>query len=425
MLDIVAVHAREVLDSRGNPTVEVDVELESGVLGRAIVPSGASTGTHEAVELRDGGERYGGKGVQNAVTNVIEKIAPEIEGLPADDQRNLDMLLCALDATPFKSNLGANAMLGVSLAVARAAAETFEMPLFRYIGGTVAHTLPVPMMNILNGGSHADNNVDIQEFMVLPVGAGSFAEALCWGTETFHALKKVLRDRGLNTGVGDEGGFAPNLGSNTEALDVIIEAIQKAGYEPGKQIALGIDAAASEFFANGKYVLGAEDNPNRTTAQMIDFYRDMAERYPIVSIEDGLHEDDWTGWKALTQAIGDRVQIVGDDLYVTNVERLTRGLAENSSNSILIKLNQIGTLSETLDCIELAHRNGMTAVVSHRSGETEDTTIADLAVATNAGQIKTGSACRSERIAKYNRLLRIEEMLGSAACFARLPYQGL
>jgi enolase len=425
MLGIVAVRAREVLDSRGNPTVEVELEVESGAVGHAIVPSGASTGTYEAVELRDGGERYGGKGVLGATKNVNDVIAPEILGLPADDQRNLDMLLVAMDGTPNKSKLGANAILGVSLAAARASAMTLEMPLYRYIGGTRASILPIPQMNILNGGQHADNNVDIQEFMVLPVGADSFAEGLRWGAETFHALRKVLKGRGLNTAVGDEGGFAPNLGSNQEALDVILEAIQQAGYEPGTQIALGVDAAASEFFKDGHYVLEAEDDPQRTTAQMVDFYRDLAERYPIISIEDGLAEDDWDGWKTLTEAMEGNVQIVGDDLYVTNVERLTRGLAERSSNSILIKLNQIGSLSETLDCIELAHRNAMTAVVSHRSGETEDTTIADLVVATNAGQIKTGSACRSERIAKYNRLLRIEEDLGTAARYARLPFCGL
>jgi enolase len=425
MLGIVAVRAREVLDSRGNPTVEVEVELESGVFGQAIVPSGASTGTHEAVELRDGGDRYGGKGVETAVKNVVEVIAPEIVGLPAEDQRNLDLLLLGLDGTPNKAKLGANAILGVSLATAKAVAETLELPLYRYIGGTIARAMPVPMMNILNGGSHADNNVDIQEFMVLPVGAPSFAEALRWGAEVFHRLKKVLGGRGLNTGVGDEGGFAPDLGSNAEAFDVILEAIQKAGYVPGSQIALGIDAAATEFYRDGKYVLGAEANPERSTAQMVDFYKDLAERYPIVSIEDGLSEDDWDGWKALTEALGDKVQIVGDDLFVTNTARLTKGLVEKSANSILIKLNQIGTLSETLDCIELAHRNGWTSVVSHRSGETEDTTIADLVVATNAGQIKTGSLCRSERIAKYNRLLRIEEDLGSAATFSRLPFTGL
>ncbi len=425
MLGIAVVHAREVLDSRGNPTVEVEIGLECGALGRAIVPSGASTGTHEAVELRDGEKRFGGKGVQKAVTNVIETIAPEILGVPADDQRNLDLLLCALDGTENKGELGANAILGVSLAAARAAADAYEMPFYRYIGGAAARTLPVPMMNILNGGSHADNNVDIQEFMVMPVGAKTFREGLRWAVETFHALKGVLKKKGLSTAVGDEGGFAPNLGSNGEALDVIIEAIQKAGYEPGTQMALGIDAAASEFYRDGHYVLAAESNPERTTEQMVEFYRDMAERYPIVSIEDGLAEDDWEGWTALTEAIGDKVQIVGDDLYVTNVDRLTRGLAEHCTNSILIKLNQIGTLSETLDCIELAHRNAMTAVVSHRSGETEDTTIADLVVATNAGQIKTGSLCRSERIAKYNQLLRIEENLGTAARFARLPFLGL
>jgi enolase len=425
MLGIVSVRGREVLDSRGNPTVEVEVEVESGAIGHAIVPSGASTGTHEAVELRDGGSRYGGKGVQNAIRNVVEVIAPEIVGIPADEQRNLDLVLIGLDGTPNKGKLGANAILGVSLAAARAAAITLETPFYRYIGGAVAHTLPVPMMNILNGGSHADNNVDIQEFMVLPVGAGTFAEALRMGAETFHTLKKVLKGRNLNTGVGDEGGFAPDLGSNAEAIEVILEAIQQAGYEPGAQIALGIDAAATEFYRDGTYVLGAEANPEHTTAQMVDYYAGLADKYPIVSIEDGLAEDDWEGFAALTEAIGDKVQIVGDDLYVTNVERLTRGLAEKTTNSILIKLNQIGTLSETMDCIEMAHRNKMTAVVSHRSGETEDTTISDLAVAMNTGQIKTGSACRSERIAKYNRLIRIEEDLGSAGTYARLPFRGM
>jgi enolase len=415
--DIARTAAREILDSRGNPTVEVEVELEDGVVGRAAVPSGASTGENEAVELRDGdGSRYGGKGVTKAVANVNEVIAPEIEGLDATEQVKIDALLCHLDGTPNKGNLGANAILGVSLAIARAAANSLDLPLYRYIGGVGARVLPVPMMNILNGGAHADNNVDIQEFMIMPFGAESFAEALRMGAEVFHSLKKVLNKRGLSTGVGDEGGFAPDLGSNEEALQVITEAIESAGYQPGEDIYFALDAAASEFFdkEKGRYVLEAE-GAEKTAEEMIEFYKPLVENYAIRSIEDGLDENDWEGWKALTDALGAQIQLVGDDLFVTNTELLQRGIDEGSANSILIKVNQIGTLTETLNAIHLAHTHAMTAVVSHRSGETEDTTIADIVVAMNTGQIKTGSLCRTDRVCKYNQLLRIEEELGETA----------
>ena len=422
---IVDVHAREILDSRGNPTVEVDVSLEDGSLGRAAVPSGASTGEFEAVELRDGEEnRYGGKGVRRAVQNVNDIIAPEIKGSDARDQRLVDRRLIELDGTDNKGNLGANAMLGVSIAGARAAAESVGLPLYRYLGGANARVLPVPMMNILNGGKHADNNVDLQEFMVMPYGADSFAEGLRMGAEVFHALKSVLKSKGCNTAVGDEGGFAPDLKSNEEAIELIIEAVGKAGYEPGTEVRLALDPAASSFYgedakgrdikAPGRYVLASE-NRELSAEGMVEFYAKLCEKYPICSIEDGLAEEDWEGWRLLTNRLGDKVQIVGDDLFVTNTKRLARGIREGSANSILIKVNQIGTLSETFDAIEMAQRHGWTAVVSHRSGETEDTTIADLCVAMNTGQIKTGSACRSERVSKYNRLLRIEEELGSAA----------
>jgi len=430
MTTITAVVAREILDSRGNPTVEVDVELECGALGRAAVPSGASTGEHEAVELRDGDKaRYLGKGVLNAVKNVSEVIAPEILSFDAADQAGLDKLLIDLDGSPTKAKLGANAILGVSLAAAKAAAQAFGMPLYRYIGGTNAHVLPVPMMNILNGGKHADNNVDLQEFMISPDGAPSFREGLRMGAEVFHALKSVLKSRGLSVSVGDEGGFAPNLGSNEEAIKVIIEAIEKAGYRPGKDVSICLDPASSEFYgqdakgrgvkAEGKYVLASE-NRQLAAAEMVDYYADLCGRYPIRSIEDGFAEDDWAGWKMLTDRIGDKVQLVGDDLFVTNTQRLKKGIETGTANSILIKLNQIGTLTETLDAIEMAHKAGYTAVVSHRSGETEDTTIADVVVATNAGQIKTGSACRTDRVCKYNQLLRIEEELGDAAVYGNV-----
>ena len=414
-LAIVDVRAREILDSRGNPTLEVDVILEDGTLGRAAVPSGASTGAHEAVELRDGDpRRYLGKGVQKAVKNVVEKIAPEIIGFEATDQAALDAALIELDGTPNKSNLGANAILGVSLAAAKAAARSLGLPLYRYLGGVNARRLPVPMMNILNGGKHADNNVDIQEFMIMPVGAPSCAEALRMGAEVFHHLKRVLKDRGLATAVGDEGGFAPNLGSNEEALAVIMEAILAAGYRPGEDVALALDAAATEFYKDGVYRLEGRDY---TAEELIAFYASLAERYPILSLEDGLAEDDWENWPKLTARLGTRVQIVGDDLYVTNTARLRKGIELGASNSILIKVNQIGTLTETLEAIEMARRAGFTAVVSHRSGETEDTTIADLVVACGTGLIKTGAPSRTERVAKYNRLLRIEEELGKAALY--------
>ena len=412
------VHAREILDSRGNPTVEVEVELTSGISGRAAVPSGASTGQHEAVELRDGDKtRYLGKGVLGAVRNVNSTIAPAVAGMDPSDQAAIDRRLNALDGTPNKGKLGANGILGVSLAVAKAAAAAYGVPLYRYIGGVSACRLPVPMMNILNGGSHADSSVDLQEFMVMPVGAVSFREGLRAGAEIFHALREVLKAAGHSTGVGDEGGFAPSLGSNEEALEVVAEAIRRAGYEPGRDILLALDPASTEFYNEGKYVFHKSDGSERTSEQMVDFWEDWTRRYPIVSIEDGLGEDDWDGWARLTARLGDRVQLVGDDLFVTNKERLSRGIHSNVGNSILIKVNQIGTLSETLEAIETARKAGYTAVISHRSGETEDSTIADLAVGTGAGQIKTGSASRSDRIAKYNQLLRIEEELGESAVY--------
>ena len=428
MTMIIALTAREILDSRGNPTVEVECFTENG-FGRAAVPSGASTGEHEAVELRDGVKsRYLGKGVQKAVDNVNRIIAPQLLGLDATEQTLIDAMLIALDDKAgrgkkkkgIKGNLGANAILGVSLAVAKAAAEAVGLPLYAYIGGVNAKTLPVPMMNILNGGSHADNRVDLQEFMVLPVGARSFSEGLRMGVEVFHTLKKVLKAAGYSTAVGDEGGFAPNLGSNEEALQLIMKAIRQAGYKPGSQIAIALDPAASEFYDKKKkrYVFRWSDGSERTSEQMVDFYAEWVRKYPIVSIEDGLAEDDWTGWKKMTEVLGDKIQLVGDDLFVTNTERLAMGIKQGITNSILIKVNQIGTLTETLDAIEMAHRAGYTAVVSHRSGETEDTTIADLVVAANTGQIKTGSASRTDRLCKYNQLLRIEEELGPLGIYA-------
>ena len=412
------VHAREILDSRGNPTVEVEVALTSGIVGRAAVPSGASTGQHEAVELRDGDEgRYLGRGVLRAVGNVNSTIAPAVAGMDPSDQAAVDGRLNELDGTPNKGNLGANGILGVSLAVAKAAAAAFGAPLYRHIGGASACTLPVPMMNILNGGSHADSSVDLQEFMVMPVGADSFREALRAGAEIFHALREVLKAGGYSTGVGDEGGFAPSLASNEEALEVVGEAIQKAGYVPGRDILLALDPASTEFYDNGRYLFHKSDGSERTSEQIVDFWEDWTRRYPIVSIEDGLAEDDWAGWAGLTARLGDRVQLVGDDLFVTNAERLRRGIQSEVGNSILIKVNQIGTLTETLEAIETARNAGYTSVISHRSGETEDATIADLAVGTGAGQIKTGSASRSDRIAKYNQLLRIEEELGESAVY--------
>ena len=416
MMTIAALQAREILDSRGNPTLEVDCRLAGGALGRAAVPSGASTGEHEAVELRDGDKaRYGGKGVQKAVRNVVETIAPRVLGMDAYDQTLLDQTLIGLDGTPNKARLGANAVLGVSLAAAKAAAAALEVPLYRHLGGAHARTLPVPLMNVLNGGKHADNNVDLQEFMLVPFGASSFREALRWGAEVFHTLAAVLRKRGLSTGVGDEGGFAPSLQSNEEALKMLVEAIEQAGYTPGAQVALALDPAASEFYKGRAYVLAGEGGRTLSSAQMVEYYAGLCDRYPIVSIEDGLAEDDWDGWAALTQRLGARVQLVGDDLFVTNVTRLARGIEAGIANSILIKVNQIGTLTETLGAIEMAHRAGYTAVISHRSGETEDVTIADLAVATGAGQIKTGSLSRTDRVAKYNQLLRIEQELGASA----------
>ena len=415
-MKIETIIAREVLDSRGNPTVEAEVLLESGYRGRAIVPSGASTGSHEALELRDGDQRYGGKGVLKAVKNVNEIIAPALEGMNADEQGLLDHAMLDLDGTPNKGRLGGNAILAVSLASARAAADALDVPLYRYLGGSNARTLPVPMMNLINGGAHADNSVDFQEFMVMPVGAPSFREALRYGAETFHALKKVLSGRGYNTNVGDEGGFAPDLSSNEEALEVLLEAIQKAGYEPGKDIMIALDPAVTELYKDGAYHLESEGR-TLSSEEMVDFWADWAGRYPIISIEDGLAEDDWDGWKLLTATIGDKVQLVGDDLFVTNPERLQRGIDTGVGNAILVKVNQIGTLTESMDAIELAKRNRYGTIISHRSGESEDSFIADLAVATNAGQIKTGSASRSDRIAKYNQLLRIEDQLGSAAQF--------
>jgi len=410
------VIGREVLDSRGNPTVEVEAILSSGATGRAMVPSGASTGEHEAVELRDGGERYMGKGVLKAVGHVNGEIREAIEGLEALDQRGLDDTLIDLDGTENKARLGANAILGVSLAVARAAADEQEIPLYRYVGGANASVLPVPMMNVINGGAHADNNVDLQEFMVMPVGATSFSEALQWGTETYHALKAVLKQRGLATGVGDEGGFAPDLESNEEAIKVLVEAIKSAGYTPGEQIAIALDPATSEIYKNGKYELAGEGR-SLSPKEMVQYWAELVDKYPIVSIEDGMAEDDWEGWSLLTESVGDRVQLVGDDLFVTNVKRLGRGIDDGVANSILVKVNQIGTLTESLEAVALATRSGYSAVMSHRSGETEDSIIADLAVATNCGQIKTGAPCRSDRIAKYNQLLRIEAMLGETAQF--------
>jgi enolase len=418
MSEIVDIYAREILDSRGNPTVEVEVYLESGVMGRAAVPSGASTGEREALELRDGDKgRYLGKGVLKAVDHVNEDIAEALIGWEASDQTGIDRKLIEMDGTDFKSNLGANALLGVSLAVAKAAAEESGLPLYQYLGGTNAKELPLPMMNIINGGEHADNNVDIQEFMIMPAGAESFREALRMGAEIFHALKKVLKDKGYNTAVGDEGGFAPDLKSNEEALEVIMAAIKAAGYKPGKDVLLALDAAASELYRDGRYVLENEKQREKSAADMVEFYADLVERYPIISIEDGMAENDWDGWKLLTERLGDRIQIVGDDLFVTNTRILKEGIDKGIANSILIKVNQIGTLTETLDAIEMAKRAGYTAVISHRSGETEDTTIADLAVATNAGQIKTGSLCRTDRVCKYNQLLRIEDELDDVAIF--------
>ena len=423
MTEIVQIRAREILDSRGNPTVEADVILESGALGRAAVPSGASTGEHEAVELRDGDKsHYLGKGVLQAVENVETIIAPELEGFDATNQRLLDATMIQLDGTPNKSKLGANAILAVSMAAARAAAQTLEIPLYRYLGGSNASILPTPMMNILNGGAHADSNVDFQEFMVMPVGAERFSDALRWGTEVFHTLKGVLKKKGYNTAVGDEGGFAPSLTSNSEAIDLILEAITLAGYKPGEQIAIALDPASSEFYDKDKkkYVFKKSDKRELSSEEMADFWDDWARQYPIVSIEDGLAEDDWEGWRILTEKAGNRIQLVGDDLFVTNVERLKKGIEEGIANSILIKVNQIGTITETFEAIELGRRYGYTSIISHRSGETEDTFIADLAVATGAGQIKTGSASRTDRIAKYNQLLRIEEELGQGAAFLGL-----
>ncbi|MFH1059359.1 MAG: phosphopyruvate hydratase [Pseudomonadota bacterium] len=420
MISIDQIVAREILDSRGNPTVECDVLLEDGSLGTAAVPSGASTGEHEALELRDGDKsRYLGKGVRKAVLNIEEVIAPELTGLDGLDQVLIDQTMIDLDGTPNKSKLGANAILAVSMATARAAANALMVPLFRYLGGAYARVLPMPMMNILNGGAHAPNNVDVQEFMIVPVGAENFAEALRMGAEVFHTLKKVLSERGLVTSVGDEGGFAPNLADNDEAIQVILQAIEKAGYTPGEHVALALDAAASEFYKDGSYVFHKSDGSKRSAGELVEFYANWVDKYPIVSIEDGLAEDDWEGWKLITDRLGDRVQIVGDDLFVTNTDRLARGIEQGAGNAILIKLNQIGSVTETMACIDLARRNAYNQVVSHRSGETEDTFIADLAVAVGSGQIKTGSLCRSERVCKYNRLLRIEEELGDTALLAK------
>jgi enolase len=417
MPEIIDIVAREILDSRGNPTVEVDVRLEDGTFGRAAVPSGASTGAHEAHELRDGGDRYGGKGVTMAVDAVNGEIFDAVSGLNAEEQVRIDHVMCALDGTPNKSRLGANAILGVSLAVAKAAAAAAGLPLYRYIGGPKAQVLPVPMMNIINGGVHADNPIDFQEFMIMPVGAASFSEGLRMGAEIFHALKKSLKDAGHNTNVGDEGGFAPNLKSADEALGFVMRAIANAGYRAGEQVVLALDSASTEFFGKGKYVLAGEGK-SLDAGGMVKFYEELCARYPIVSIEDGMAEDDWSGWEQLTKALGARVQLVGDDIFVTNGARLKEGIARGIANAILVKVNQIGTLTETLDAVEIAHRVGYRAVISHRSGETEDATIADLAVAINCGQIKTGSLSRSDRIAKYNQLLRIEEELGDQAVYA-------
>jgi enolase len=427
--DIVELDAQEVLDSRGNPTIEVTCILDSGAAGRAIVPSGASTGEFEATELRDGGTRYGGKGVLDAVGNVRDEIAEALEGFDAFEQRLIDLALVDLDGTPTKSRLGANAILGVSLAVAKAAADELDLPLYRYLGGVDAHVLPVPMMNVLNGGVHADNNVDFQEFMIVPHGAASFAEGLRWGVETYHALRGVLHEAGLGGGVGDEGGFAPNLATNEEALTMLVAAIEKAGRVPGDEIALALDPAASEFYSDGSYVLAGEGR-TLSPAELARYWAEICGRYPVVSLEDGMAEDDWAGWAVLTEAVGDRVQLVGDDLFVTNVERVERGVRSHVANAVLVKVNQIGTLTETLATMRLAAAAGYRCVVSHRSGETEDTTIADLAVATNCGQIKTGAPARSDRVAKYNQLLRIEHELGEAAewpgaaAFARSPGAG-
>ena len=416
MASIEAVGAREILDSRGNPTVEVEVALDDGTIARADVPSGASTGAFEAVERRDGDKnRYGGKGVEQAVEAVLSELAPALLGYEAEDQRLIDGEMLAKDGTPNKGKIGANAILGVSLAVAKAAADSAGLSLFRYVGGPGAHVLPVPMMNILNGGSHADTNVDIQEFMIAPIGAASFKEALRVGTEVYHSLKAVLHDKGLATGLGDEGGFAPDLESNRAALDLILEAITKAGYTPGEDVALALDVAASEFFSDGSYSF---EGGSKSAQEMIDYYAELVDAYPLVSIEDPLNEDDWEGWKAITEALGDKVQLVGDDFFVTNPERLAKGIAQGSANALLVKVNQIGTLTETLEAVEMAHRAGYRCMMSHRSGETEDVTIADLAVATNCGQIKTGAPARSERVAKYNQLLRIEEELDDAATYA-------
>jgi len=410
-----AIHARQILDSRGNPTIEVEVALDDGTQVRAAAPSGASTGAFEAVELRDGGSAFGGKAVTKAVMSVTEEIEPDLLGYDADDQRLIDQAMIDLDGTPDKSRLGANAITAVSMAVARAAAESAGLPLFRYLGGPNAHVLPVPMMNVLNGGAHADNSVDIQEFMIAPVGAATFSDAIRWGAETYHALKAVLNEHKLSTGVGDEGGFAPDLAHNRAALDLLVEAIGKAGFEPGRDVALAVDAAATEFYADGAYRF---EGSSRTSAQMGKVYAEWLDAYPIVSLEDPLAEEDWAGWRSLTEALGDRVQIVGDDLFVTNPERLRRGIADRSANALLVKVNQIGTVTETLDAVSLAHRGGFACMISHRSGETEDTTIADLAVATDCGQIKAGAPARSERVAKYNQLLRIEELLDDAAAYA-------
>lgn len=419
MGEIASIKAREILDSRGNPTIEVDVWLDTGFMGRAAVPSGASTGSKEALELRDGdSKRYMGKGVTRAVKNVNEEIAPQLVGLNAQDQTTIDRILISLDGTENKSRLGANAILGVSMAVAKAAAEEAGLPLYRYLGGVAANLLPVPLMNVLNGGKHADNNLDIQEFMIVPLRAPSFQEALRMGAEVFHNLKKILNNRGLNTAVGDEGGFAPNLSSNEEALKVLMEAIEKAGYEPGKDVFLAMDAAASEFYKDGVYIMAAEKEPKKSSADLVGYYEDLVKRYPIVIIEDGMAEDDWDGWKLLTNALGNSVQLVGDDVFVTNTKLIEKGIKEGIANSVLIKLNQIGTVTETFDAIDMAHKAGYRTVISHRSGETEDTIIADLAVAARTGQIKTGSLSRTDRVAKYNRLLRIEEELDKGGRYA-------
>ena len=418
MSEIIGIQARQILDSRGNPTVEVDVYLEDGLMGRAAVPSGASTGSREAIELRDGNPKmYMGKGVLKAVKNVNTKIAPELVGIEVTEQALIDKLLIEIDGTKNKSKLGANAMLGVSLAVAKAAASDVALPLYKYIGGSNACEMPVPMMNVLNGGAHADNNVDIQEFMIMPVGAKSFSDALRMGTEVFHHLKSVLKKKKYNTAVGDEGGFAPDLKSNAEAVEILIQAVKNSGYKIGKDILLALDVAASELYSNNKYTLAAEKNSKLSSADMVSYLESLVKKYPIVSVEDGLAEDDWKGWKQLTDKVGANTQLVGDDIFVTNTEILAKGIKQGIGNSILIKVNQIGTLTETLEAVEMAKRAGYTAVISHRSGETEDTTIADIAVAVNAGQIKTGSLCRTDRVAKYNQLLRIEELLGASAVY--------